>query len=1072
MTSTTKFCRRALGGFALLLACGALHPNTAHAATFTVSNLNDAGAGSLRQAIIDANAVAGADTIVLPSNGHIELKSALPDLSNLTIKGPAMDAVSVIGPASSGSKFRIFTIPVGVSVTLLNFTLGGGNVAGFGGGVNNSGTLAVTNLKFLGNKAGQDGGAISNFHGTLRVNNCLFINNEAGGSGGAIASDARQVDSGSALGPATLSVARSFVSGNAASGNGGGIANFEGALTIATSTLTGNNSTQLGGGLYTEGNTTLIETSTFDTNRADEGGGFYSAAGTTVRNCTITENFVTRRGGGFSNTDRLTTVENCTIARNRATQGQGAGAASVGDDGQTSTRFSNSIVTSNLPLAGTGGTDLDFSGNKNSFVSNGYNLVGTGSGVVAFTLPTDRTGITNAGLGVLGFNGGPTKTIALLADSPAINTGNTALTIDQRGVARPQGTRDDVGAWEFNRFASSLVVTTLADEDNSTSDARYGTGTSLREAIDFANSNPNSSTITFNLAGTGAKVIELSRELPLLTTAITINGPGASRLTIKRGGAEEYSLLTVNFAGAINISGLTFSDGIASLAGGAIANEISALTLSQCVFTGNRAAIGGALANFGGPLEDGASSSISVFGCSFVSNTNDFDDDFDGGGAIFNTGGVARVDNSTFFENDSLGDGGAILNSGIMIVNRCTLAGNQSDNMGGAITNYGSMKITNSTLTGNSAYEGGAIYHDAEMDDSLALQNCTLSGNTSNYYGGALSNDRGLARLDSCTITANTAPGGRGGGVYSLSSSAARTEVRNSIIAGNVGTDVDFGGGATNTFVSKGYNVVGDGNAMNTFAQVGDQRDISGTALKLGALANNGGPTRTHALLAGSPALNRGNTNLTTDQRGIVRPQGSADDVGAFEADVSNAAPTLVRLTAPNGFSANVSGNPPTVSPLLNGQSPLNTFVTFTSVVRDPNGNADLSNVSFILGGGASELRLTYNAASNLLNASSPTGTSGNFAPGSANVLTVSTGALDCAGTSVTRSGTDLTIVWRLKVTSAATVNQRLRLHTRDKGNLTSPALVFGNWTFTAPSGAAEAASSGSVSSSPSGASF
>jgi hypothetical protein len=112
--------------------------------------------------------------------------------------------------------------------------------------------------------------------------------------------------------------------------------------------------------------------------------------------------------------------------------------------------------------------------------------------------------------------------------------------------------------------------------------------------------------------------------------------------------------------------------------------------------------------------------------------------------------------------------------------------------------------------------------------------------------------------------------------------------------------DVDFVSGTNNSFTSRGHNIIGDSSrgydstlgyfgAIDAFNQPGDQRGV--TDPKLGSLQANGGPTKTHALLTGSPAINKGSTTLATDQRGVSRPQGAADDVGAFELQMVNTAP-------------------------------------------------------------------------------------------------------------------------------------------------------------------------------------
>ena len=92
-----------------------------------------------------------------------------------------------------------------------------------------------------------------------------------------------------------------------------------------------------------------------------------------------------------------------------------------------------------------------------------------------------------------------------------------------------------------------------------------------------------------------------------------------------------------------------------------------------------------------------------------------------------------------------------------------------------------------------------------------------------------------------------------------------RTEVRSSIIAGNVNSDVNFLPGSTNSFRSNGYNLIGSGNAIGRFNQTGDQTGVTNPLL--GPLADNGGPTWTHAPLVGSPAIDRGSSDGCGRQR-------------------------------------------------------------------------------------------------------------------------------------------------------------------------------------------------------------
>ena len=256
--------------------------------------------------------------------------------------------------------------------------------------------------------------------------------------------------------------------------------------------------------------------------------------------------------------------------------------------------------------------------------------------------------------------------------------------------------------------------------------------------------------------------------------------------------------------------------------------------------------------------------------------------------------------------NDDQG-GSAIVNDGVLTLDKCTLANNTTTNGAGAIYNLGRLIVTNSTFAGNTASYAGAILNDTASfkagDPTPAqftlLRNCTFSGNSGSNRGGAIYNENGLTLIQSCTIAGNRAPAGQGAGIAIYGDNSTRSRVQNSIIADNraggaadSGSDVDYIGG-TNSILSQGHNAIGDGNAAAGFAQTGDKTGVTAAQLKFGALAYNGGPTQTLALLPGSVAIDAGATNLTTDQRGVQRPIGAAADIGAFEAPVPNAAPSV-----------------------------------------------------------------------------------------------------------------------------------------------------------------------------------
>ncbi len=221
-------------------------------AVFTVANLNDAGAGSLRQAISDANNAAGADVIDFQAGltGAITLSSGeLVVSDSLAINGPGASILSINGNAAS----RVLRFSSGTS-SITGLTITGGN-AFTGGGISNAGTLDITSSAVNANVATTAGGGGIENTGTLTLTDSTVANNDAGiGDGGAIRN------------AGILTVTRSSLFGNQGA-NGGAFANFGTALNIYSSTISGNTAS-IGGSLLINFNAVTIRNSTFagDTN--------------------------------------------------------------------------------------------------------------------------------------------------------------------------------------------------------------------------------------------------------------------------------------------------------------------------------------------------------------------------------------------------------------------------------------------------------------------------------------------------------------------------------------------------------------------------------------------------------------------------------------------------------------------------------------------------------------------------------------------------------------------------------------------------------------------------------------
>ncbi|MDN5871585.1 MAG: hypothetical protein L0H73_12795, partial [Nitrococcus sp.] len=276
---------------------------------------------------------------------------------------------------------------------------------------------------------------------------------------------------------------------------------------------------------------------------------------------------------------------------------------------------------------------------------------------------------------------------------------------------------------------------------------------------------------------------------------------------------------------------------------------------------------------------------------------------FGEGGGVRNFG-TLTVLNSTISGNAAVEGGGVFNCGGRVTITGSTVSGNAANGAsgpfgatgtGGGVSSLGgTLIIADSTVSGNSAGNGGGIASNPSAGETTLIRNSSISGNTASQAGGSVFIGDGLAEIEHGTITGNTAPPPTnfsvGGGVAVVSD--VRTEVRASIISGNASTDVDVVYGTTNSFVSGNFNVIGDGNATAAFNASGDVTGVADPSL--GPLADNPpGDTRTHALLTGSPAIDRVNDGTCPppdeDQRGVGRPQdgngdgGPACDSGAYE---------------------------------------------------------------------------------------------------------------------------------------------------------------------------------------------
>lgn len=382
--------------------------------------------------------------------------------------------------------------------------------------------------------------------------------------------------------------------------------------------------------------------------------------------------------------------------------------------------------------------------------------------------------------------------------------------------------------------AATFTVSVTTDSADGTCDAHC----SLREAITAANAAGGGDTIvvpagTYTLSlGPAGEDLNAGGDLDVVDV-LTVAGAGRASTIVD--GASLDRVFDVQPGADATFTGLTVRGGITTVEGGGI-RTVSTLRLQNVDVSGNQA---------------GAA----------------------GGGIAANVAAAVLHANDVSVRNNRAAAGGGGINvfNGEANLERVTLSGNTSEMVGGGLLNEaGTARLTNVTISGNAADEDGGGLRTI-VGGSSFLNNVTVAGNTADADGGGAS--------------------GEGGGI--VAREASTIEVRNSIVAGNA----DLSGEAPDCFqdppaviTSGGHNIIGNDTGCGFLPATGDQVGTGAAPIdpRLGPLADNGGPTQTHALLQGSPAIDKGNPAVpgsggnacaATDQRGAPRNC----DVGAYE---------------------------------------------------------------------------------------------------------------------------------------------------------------------------------------------
>jgi hypothetical protein len=498
-----------------------------------------------------------------------------------------------------------------------------------------------------------------------------------------------------------------------------------------------------------------------------------------------------------------------------------------------------------------------------------------------------------------------------------------------RPAPRVRAYRPRFEVLEARHLLSTYVVDRLTDGG-----AGSGLAGDLRYCINQA---ADGDAITFGVTGT----INLTGFLPVLTHSISIEGPGAGLMTVRRDTGGDYNIFTVDYGPTVSISGLTITNGsVTNLDGGGIVNA-GTLTLTDCLLSGNSA--GGFAEAFGGGIYN--LGTLTVSNCTISGNTA-----FAGGAYIY--------------EN---GYGGGIYNEGTLTVSDCTITGNSANGhddspgyagagFGGGIDNAGTLTLSNSTVAGNHASGdlGGGAYGDGAYGGGifngisygfrgdLIVNYSTISGNTalaSSYdrvsgNGGGIFNQGTLTvTISNSTLSGNSA-GSAGGGI----DNAGTLTVSDSTLAGNSASGSShglncYGGGIENDFfgtLTVSNSTLSGNSASGGFSNTGGGIDNAGTlTVSNSILSGNyagfgggidnfftgGGSLQAHnTIIAGNTAPYAGPDvygNLGSQGHNLI---GNPQDVtGLVPSDLRNVDPLLGPLQdngGPTPTMALLSGSP------------------------------------------------------------------------------------------------------------------------------------------------------------------
>ena len=629
------------------LSLGSYHLDTPSSATatipandLTVTNRNDSGEGSLRQAVLNANAFSTDDTITFSISGNITVTGGQMTIANngtLTIESGG----GTVGLYSDGSD-RLFYVESGADVTFNALRINTGAADNGGAIYNDGGTLTLIDSILAGNSATQSGGAIYNNGGTLTITNGTIYLNTATQDGGALY-----------VGGGTLVITSSTFSGN--SGNGGGaVQNDGGTLTITNSTIESNTASAQGGGILNNSGAVTLTNSTVAYNSAGGGGGVYSVGGAVTLNNSIVADSTSGGdcvlGGGTIN------AQNSLIG-----------------DGLSCVNGTNS---NNLPgdpgLSLLTGTPAYYPLSVDSIAVNaGDNALAVDAGGSALT--TDEAGNPRIFDGTVDMGAYEVQLTGCPTFPHTVAAGDVSDLIMSITCANATVSSDVI-----NLTANSGNPYTLTAVNNSDG----GIGNNGLPAIQSAAAsgsltiNGDGATLTRDGSAPNFRLFYLSSGADLTLDNLTLSN---GSLSSNEGGA------IYNNGGTLTVTNSTLS-GNTAFEGGGIYQKGDTLTVANSTFSGNSAATG----QGGGIYQRGGTATVSS--STFSGNRASLE-----GSAIDNHGGVMTVINSTV-TGGTYADSSVSNTEGTLTLTNSTIANNSS----GGIYNANSFNLNNSIVANNS----------------------------------------------------------------------------------------------------------------------------------------------------------------------------------------------------------------------------------------------------------------------------------------------------------------------------------------------------------------------------------